>query len=455
MLYSNQNTRITVLDAIMGSGKSEMLMDEINKMPFTQKFLYITPLLDECHRVAGTQYEKDDVYKRPLTNENNSEYIYDLKHKLSARKFIMPDYVGGNKANHLEKLLSKSKNITSTHQLFSKMTVDNLSMAKDYILIIDEAISVFENYSDMSVKETRSLFKKNILSVADDGYTLVFNRENFGRGCVETKDTRYDELATLCDMKQLNVIDESYIVWVLDVNLLLSFKEVWIATYMFEGSKMASYLKSMGIHYSVVNFGKSPTEFSHLINIIGVDDNNSYNDMVRSRHNKLNSICEYYTNLSSSHFKNDEDIVIQFLKKSMLNYAQHLTKSKKKQRYYTVFKDYSSAIEGKRFKNEWLPYNIKATNKYSECDVIAYLINLYAQPVIKRLCLLRGFPMSEEQYATSELVQWIWRSAIRNGNKITIYIPSMRMRELLICWLNSWDFHGKVGEHNQLKEVKC
>ena len=44
--------------------------------------------------------------------------------------------------------------------------------------------------------------------------------------------------------------------------------------------------------------------------------------------------------------------------------------------------------------------------------------------------------VSEESFALGEMVQWIYRSQIRNGKPITVYVPSKRMRELLIDWLN-------------------
>ena len=44
--------------------------------------------------------------------------------------------------------------------------------------------------------------------------------------------------------------------------------------------------------------------------------------------------------------------------------------------------------------------------------------------------------IDENKYALSEMIQWIWRSAIRNGEDIYIYIPSRRMRDLLLEWLN-------------------
>ena len=38
-------------------------------------------------------------------------------------------------------------------------------------------------------------------------------------------------------------------------------------------------------------------------------------------------------------------------------------------------------------------------------------------------------------YALSEMIQWIFRSRIRNNEDINIYIPSSRMRNLLIEFL--------------------
>ena len=43
--------------------------------------------------------------------------------------------------------------------------------------------------------------------------------------------------------------------------------------------------------------------------------------------------------------------------------------------------------------------------------------------------------MDADKYALSEMLQWIWRSKIRNGGEIWIYIPSKRMRKLLQEWL--------------------
>jgi len=48
-----------------------------------------------------------------------------------------------------------------------------------------------------------------------------------------------------------------------------------------------------------------------------------------------------------------------------------------------------------------------------------------------------GFDIDRDAYATAEIVQWVFRSAIRNGEPITIYFLSKRMRTLFLNWLNS------------------
>ena len=56
-------------------------------------------------------------------------------------------------------------------------------------------------------------------------------------------------------------------------------------------------------------------------------------------------------------------------------------------------------------------------------------------PVIKKFFEVHDIEVNEDGYALSEMLQFIWRSAIRCGNEIWVYIPSSRMRELLADWI--------------------
>ena len=44
---------------------------------------------------------------------------------------------------------------------------------------------------------------------------------------------------------------------------------------------------------------------------------------------------------------------------------------------------------------------------------------------------------NDDLFAISCMIQWIFRSRIRDGLPIEIYIPNKRMRELLIAWLDN------------------
>jgi hypothetical protein len=68
---------------------------------------------------------------------------------------------------------------------------------------------------------------------------------------------------------------------------------------------------------------------------------------------------------------------------------------------------------------------------------LAYCVNRFLKPDIATFFTNRNIRIEEDSYALSELLQWIWRSRIRKGEEINIYIPSERMRKLLIKWLNN------------------
>ena len=61
------------------------------------------------------------------------------------------------------------------------------------------------------------------------------------------------------------------------------------------------------------------------------------------------------------------------------------------------------------------------------------------KPTLKHFFEVEGIKVDEDAYALSELIQFIYRSAIRDGKPITVYIPSKRMRELFMDWINKKD----------------
>jgi hypothetical protein len=64
-------------------------------------------------------------------------------------------------------------------------------------------------------------------------------------------------------------------------------------------------------------------------------------------------------------------------------------------------------------------------------------VNVYQHGDVRNYFNERDIPTSEDLFAVSTLVQWLWRSRIRKEPReaITIYLPSERMRGLFLEWL--------------------
>ena len=95
-----------------------------------------------------------------------------------------------------------------------------------------------------------------------------------------------------------------------------------------------------------------------------------------------------------------------------------------------------TSLKGNGYSKGFAWLNIRAVNEYSNKTAIAYVVNRFMNPIIKNFFEQNGICVNEDGYALSELIQFIFRSAVRNGKKVDVYIPSRRERELLLAWLN-------------------
>ena len=82
------------------------------------------------------------------------------------------------------------------------------------------------------------------------------------------------------------------------------------------------------------------------------------------------------------------------------------------------------------------PVNTKST---ASSMVVLLFIDDDAEIVRLKLDLIQ---LRIQLLALSEMLQWVWRSAIRDDKPINLYIPSRRMRELLIDWINTTNQGG-------------
>ena len=80
------------------------------------------------------------------------------------------------------------------------------------------------------------------------------------------------------------------------------------------------------------------------------------------------------------------------------------------------------------------------------CSHPIYLYDQYPNPYIARW-LGNSTKEFADAYALTELIQLVWRSRVRRGEPIIVYLPSSRMRALFETWLR--EMHKSSG--NRMK----
>lgn len=422
-------TEFIVYDALCGSGKTLKVKDYFLQNHESEKFIYISPFLKESYELAGINYEMNGDEIIPKINDTTGLLDYDKSNPISELKFRCPDRKKGrgSKEVSLSYLMSKGFHITSTHQLFTHMGIDSLNDAEKYTLVIDEALSVYEENREISKTEVKKLLDIDILYLDVDGITLRFNRDKFGADLSYDGDkvegTSYESLATMCDLSQLLLIDGKTLVWEMSADMLCKFKRVIICTYLFEGQLFASYLKKHNITYQLIKFGKNPQDVRHLFNV--VDDKS------------LNAIGADENALSKSFFeKPSTRNTARDMCRKHLNTVMRKWGAKTNNRLFTCFKADRLIIGDGRYSKNWIPFNSRATNTYGCIENMAYLVNVFPSPILVKAAYGKETDFDTDIHALGEMIQFLYRGCLRNSKPMNIYIPSSRMRKLLFMWLD-------------------
>ncbi len=145
---------------------------------------------------------------------------------------------------------------------------------------------------------------------------------------------------------------------------------------------------------------------------------------------------KYNTELSYSWYLKATDAQMNQLKRNIENYFTKILKVKSENTIWSCYKKDKSKLKGKGYTKSWTPYNLRATNDYRNRTALAYMCNLYMNPFEQRFFSTYGVAIDNDGLALSTLLQWIFRSAIRDEKPINIYIPSSRLRILLNKYLN-------------------
>lgn len=397
---------IKICDAIMGAGKTSAAINYMNNSD--DKFIFITPYLNECDRIVDS---------------------------CAIKEFKTPNDKPRSKLFNLHFLLEKKFNISSTHALFSSYTDETIRLIKKggYTLIMDEVFEIVKEIN-ISKGDVLDLISNNYIEIDSETCRVKWLKDDY-------QGTTFQDLMLRAKAGTLLYYNDTFLFWMFPPEVFQAFNEVIVLTYMFDAQLQKYYFDINNFKYQYIGvelladgnyvFSENSNAFTK---IYGLKDKIHILD-----NKKLNSIGDdkfaFSATWSERQFKNSKNA--DKMKNSIYNVLRNIFKAKNQNCIWTCFKSHRDKLSSPyRYSRSFVPCSCRATNEYKDRTNLAYCVNIFFNPFLKRYFEEHGCTVNEDRYAISEMIQWIWRSAIRDGKEINIYIPSSRMRTLLTNWLN-------------------
>lgn len=463
---------VVVYDGVCGIGKTTDIFDHINDNVIAKnpknKVIFVGVYLAELHRVAGTKPMPDKKSQPPIRGEDKKVIYADSR--LFKRDFTHLENKP-TKTKHFEILLRQGKDIVITHSIFNNINKECLDIIKkdNYHIIIDEEPSTIqfpEEYYTHSFKNSSKKYKltqKEINELLQIGAINYSNEEvTWGQYDLDRyRDFRADVDANrivVYNHKSENGIDKIFL-WRQNPEAFKSFKTVHILTYLFKDSYLQAYFDICKMPYLIKNRtveealdSKKLRAYHTLINVHSLKDF----DIPLIKKDQLTS--GWYDEFKLCYkVKDDNDLrkkLTSFFK-SIMPAEQRIADSDEKM--WTTYKKAKSRVQGKGYTKGFVAFNARATNEYRNRKQLAYTVNVYSNPVLINYCRSYGCSVNQDSYATSVLIQWLFRSALREGEPVHLLLPSKRMQILLNAWIveikDLYEFTRLIA-NNDMSEIK-
>jgi hypothetical protein len=396
------NKTIEVVDSLMGTGKTTGIINWMRSNPHN-RYLYVSPMLSEVEERVPS--ECPELFMLFPTTEH---------HK--------------TKGKHLLELLQEGRNICITHKMFSELRKEHLEYIKEkqYVLIVDEEVEFISPFTEYSSSDFQSLIDENLIEIDYDNLGRVQWKWDIKDG------HKFSKLKYLSDIGAVFVPKREMQAFLLHLplDLITSASRVILLTYNYEGSIMHSFLTLKGIthkSFTGIRLLKDESEVKQNIkNLLKIVSTPSVDKISKSK-----------SSLSSSWYKNSTQAQRSSLLKAMTSFKVNCKVSSDDFMFCTK-KEFADNIKSRVISvdKSFVFSSCKGTNIYSHKTVLFHAYNRYPDVPVSVYLNDYGHPCDPDKFALNELIQWIWRSAIRNDKEIQVCIVSSRMRELLEKWLD-------------------
>lgn len=424
--------KIEILDELCGTGKTHAIIQWMHNNP-TKRYLYISPLLSEI--------------EERITPECDS------------LGFIYPEStLGRSKGEHLLELLNEGHNVAFTHSLYSRLTKKHINVIKNmgYTLIIDEEVGMIEplvggsgvdgGYTNADLKYLYNADKIKVDS--NDCGRLVWDWDTYG------EDAQYSKLRAMCDLGMLYCADSKIdktsgekvneihsLVIQLPLTLLEACERVIIISYLFNGSIMESFLKLKNVEITPFDLDKENVSLRYSTKDIKEQIKPLINMIETTSTKKIGRKRLTYTWYQNEFTKEVADELNAAIR-SVGDYCS----TKKNEMMWTLPKirafptrKNSLVVKPKGYMADgcFVHCSARATNEYSHKTTLVHCLYRHPNVTVETYLNHYGIEVDKDSFALSELIQWIWRSRIRNKESINLCILSSKMRHLFTEWLAS------------------
>lgn len=416
-------TTIEYLDALPGTGKTNKIIDWMRNNP-NKKFIYISPMLDEVEN------------RIPNALADSIGFDFPREEPTKSADFL--------------RMLEAGMNISTTHKLFLSSKDDHWEVLKrqGYDVIIDEEVNMFDPFN----------CKKGVIDNLLGWDVIKINDQLHGQVNLlkEARETD-DSVGKLLDLAQRNALfvskrSNNILVTQLPIELLKAAKRTIVLTYMFEGSILHKFTQLHGLScrpFAEINLEKENSKAKQKIkelltigttpslealqNKRGFLSFNWYDTAPKSERDSLRVALR---SIFRKHKGNKKEIMLTCPLENLERGPKHVGDGQ-----YVIPKD-----KGKTDADiNWLSCSARATNKWKDRSIMIHALDRYPNLAVSSYLQDYGYPVDQDQFALSEMIQWLWRGCIRDGKEMTVYVLSARMRGLLEDWLNDEGKEADLG----------
>ena len=244
--------KVTVVDSIMGSGKTSWAIQYMcENVGNGKRFIYVTPYLQEV--------ESRILKKCP--------FMFQPDEKIGR----------GSKLRHFKQMVREGRNIATTHALFEWFDEEIFELLKGsgYTLILDEVFNVIKRM-DITVSDVETAFKAGNMCVIDgegaDKHCIKWLKEDYDKGILSK---------VKFHAKNGNAYshDQQILFWTFPAKMFEMFDHSYVLTYLFEGQIQAYYYKYHNVPYAYKAVAHSCVGYE-LCDYTGKDNRGMYKSLI-------------------------------------------------------------------------------------------------------------------------------------------------------------------------------